>query len=87
LAFENLADKDTTLTAWFKANALHQNGDINNTLYQDFPSKMVWQQKTRTWTVRKQGFQIGRMYLDLRTPVFTHGQLYVGIQGHFCQQY
>ena len=61
-ALQHLGDRDTTLTAWFKANALHQDGIINDILYQDFPSKMVWQTKTRKWTVRKKGFQIGRMY-------------------------
>jgi PIF1-like helicase/Helitron helicase-like domain at N-terminus len=52
----------TTLTGWFKANADHQDGVINNTLYQDFPNKMVWHKDTHVWTVRQRGFQIGRMY-------------------------
>ncbi len=55
-------DKDTTLTAWFKANALHQDGVINNTIYQDFPGKMVWNKTRHMWTIRQRGFQIGRMY-------------------------
>jgi len=33
-------DHDTTLTAWFKANEAG-NDDIRNTLYQNFPSKIV----------------------------------------------
>ena len=61
-ALQRHENKDTTLTAWFKANHLYQDGDINNTLYQDFPNKMVWQKKTRVWTERERGFQIGRMY-------------------------
>jgi hypothetical protein len=61
-ALEQHENRDTTLTAWFKANALHQDGVINNTLYQDFPNKMVWQKNTRVWTVRQRSFQIGRMY-------------------------
>jgi hypothetical protein len=53
---------DTTLTGWFKANAELEDDNIHNTLYQDFPSKMVWNQKEHKWTVRKRGFAIGRMY-------------------------
>ena len=53
--------KDSTLMAWFKANAeAPADGDIRNTLYQDFPSKMVWQKDK--WVPRTRGFQIGRMY-------------------------
>ena len=55
-------NKDTTLTAWFKANAGDQHGVIRDTLYQDFPSKMRWNRDTQIWTVRKRGFAIGRMY-------------------------
>jgi hypothetical protein len=54
--------KDTTLTGWFKANAETQDVVILNTLYQDFPSKMVWSRDKRMWTERKRGFAIGRMY-------------------------
>ena len=61
-ALERHEDRDTTLTGWFKANALYHDGVINNTLYQDFPTKMVWHRDRRVWTVRKQNFQIGRMY-------------------------
>jgi hypothetical protein len=61
-ALDRHEDRDTTLTGWFKANALHQDGIINDTLYHDFPSKMVWHKDTRIWTVRQRGFQIGRMY-------------------------
>jgi hypothetical protein len=61
-ALQRAQNKDTTLTAWFKANALHQDGVINNTLYQDFPNKMVWNKSSSKWTVRQRGFQIGRMY-------------------------
>ena len=61
-ALQRHEDRDTTLTGWFKANALHQDGVVNNTLYQDFPNKMVWHKDTHLWTVRQRGFQIGRMY-------------------------
>jgi hypothetical protein len=40
-AMERHENQDTTLTGWFKANAFYQDGVINNTLYQDFPNKMV----------------------------------------------
>ena len=59
-ALEDLSVRDTTLTAWFKANSLYS--AIHDTLYQDIPFKMVWQTKTHEWTMRKRGFQIGRMY-------------------------
>ena len=55
-------EKLTTLTGWFKANRDTDSEDIHNTLYQDFPSKMVWVQKDRRWKPRSQGFAIGRMY-------------------------
>jgi hypothetical protein len=54
-------DHDTTLTAWFKANSqLEVNRDL---LYQDFPSRMVWNKSTYKWTPRKwDTLAIGRMY-------------------------
>ena len=61
-ALERNHNRDSTLTGWFKANALYQNEAVNNTLYQDFPSKMVWNKRTYKWTIRQRGFQIGRMY-------------------------
>jgi len=51
---------DTKLTAYFKANQKYP--EARNLLYQDFPSKFVWQPKKREWTVRKREFAIGRMY-------------------------
>ena len=61
---ENVMDRaisrDTKLTAYFKANEKYP--EAKNLLYQDFPSKFVWQAKKREWTPRKQGFSIGRMY-------------------------
>ena len=59
------ADRDTTLTGWFKANAKEPEGsEILNLLYQDYPSKMVWHKDKNNprWTRRKEGFAIGRMY-------------------------
>ncbi len=53
-------NKDTTLTGYFKANAEYP--EACNLLYQDFPSKFVWNKNKRKWTPRKQLFAIGRMY-------------------------
>ena len=57
-------EKDTTLMGWFKANAAAAEGsEILDTLYQNFPSKMVWHRDQRKWTARKdERFAIGRMY-------------------------
>jgi len=52
--------KDTTLTAYFKANI--QYPEARDLLYQDFPSKFVWVRKTGKWKPRERGFAIGHMY-------------------------
>ena len=57
---DRAATRDTTLTAYFKANAKYP--EAHNLLYQDFPSKFVWKVKTREWTPRQRQFAIGRMY-------------------------
>ena len=58
---ERTADKDTTLTGWFKFNA--QNVHFRHLLYQDFPSKLVWNKGESIWTERQQDtFALGRMY-------------------------
>ena len=57
---EDQGNKDTTLTAYFKANAAYP--EARQLLYQDFPSKFVWKQKERKWQPRIRGFAIGRMY-------------------------
>jgi len=61
-ALERYQNRDTTLTGWFKVNRDLQDEVINNTLYQDFPNKMVWNKSSYKWTIRQRGFQIGRMY-------------------------
>jgi len=61
-ALRRYENRDTTLTGWFKANATYQDAVVNNTLYHDFPNKMVWHKDTHLWTIRQRGFQIGRMY-------------------------
>jgi len=57
---EEQGAKDTTLTAYFKANA--QYPEARDLLYQDYPFKFVWIHNSRKWKPRKQGFAIDRMY-------------------------
>ncbi len=57
---EQAGTKDTTLTAWFKANRSFE--EARNFYYQDFPTQFVYSKSKRMWTPRKQGFAIGRMY-------------------------
>ena len=52
--------RDTTLTAYFKANQKYT--QARELLYQDMPIHFVFQRKEREWTPRKQGTSIGRMY-------------------------
>ncbi len=57
---EQAATKDTTLTAWFKANRNFE--EARNFYYQDFPTEFVYSKAKRMWTPRQKGFAIGRMY-------------------------
>ena len=62
---ENQGTRDTTLTGYFKANAnpTEKYREARHTLYQDFPSKFVWQAGDRKWTKRKtKDTALGRMY-------------------------
>jgi hypothetical protein len=58
---ERAATKDTTLTAFFKANQEYPEvgGDL---LYQDYPSKFVHLKTTGKWKPRQRGFAVGRLY-------------------------
>ena len=57
---DRAAEKDTVLTAYFKANTtLDGTPDL---FYQDFPSKFVWVESQKKWKVRQRDFAIGRMY-------------------------
>ena len=58
------ADRATTLTGWFKANAALPEDDSSRLLlYQDYPSKNVWNAQAHKWTKRSErDFAIGRMY-------------------------
>ncbi|KAH9536339.1 hypothetical protein CY35_17G102200 [Sphagnum magellanicum] len=50
----------TMLTKWFKIN---QESEVaQNLTFDQFPQQWVWNQKLKRWTLRKQGFAIGRMY-------------------------
>jgi hypothetical protein len=57
---ENQGARDTTLTAYFKANQEYP--EARDLLYQDFPSKFVWKKTPRKWAPRQRDFAIGRMY-------------------------
>ena len=60
LVVDRAADRDTTLTAYFKAN--EQFLLARTLLYQDFPSKFVWDQCRHAWKERQREFAIGHMY-------------------------
>jgi len=57
---ENQGARDTTLTAYFKANQEYP--EAQELLYQDFPSKFVWKKTQRKWKPRQKDFAIGHMY-------------------------
>ena len=60
---ERASNEMTKLTSFFKANQDPGGlGEVARQLtYQEFPQKLVWSKK-KGWTVRKQGFALGRMY-------------------------
>ncbi|KAG6891927.1 hypothetical protein C0993_005585, partial [Termitomyces sp. T159_Od127] len=47
----------TALTAWFEANSKFPN---NNTTYQNFPTKFVYEKSKRAWKERDRGTAIGK---------------------------
>ena len=57
---ERVAEKDTTLTAYFKANVQYENA--RQLYYHEIPQKFVWMDSKKKWQLRKKGFAIGRMY-------------------------
>ena len=57
---DNAANKDTTLTAWFKANEKYP--WANQYTYAAFPKYFVWHKNTREWTPRTRGDAVGRIY-------------------------
>ena len=57
------AQEKTTLTAFFHANAdPAMTPTACELTYQEFPQKFVYEEKKKTWHIRKQGFALGRMY-------------------------
>ena len=52
--------KNTTLMGYFAECA--RSPEARRYLYQEFPQHYVWDVKLREWTLRKQGFALGRMY-------------------------
>jgi hypothetical protein len=58
------ATEQTTLTQFFRMNSLQNEigREARSLTYQDFPQKFVWHKDTKTWTKRKRGFSLGRMY-------------------------
>jgi hypothetical protein len=57
---EHAATKETTLTAWFKANQAHE--EAHNMYYQDFSTKFVFSKPKGKWTPHQRGFAVGHMY-------------------------
>jgi PIF1-like helicase/Helitron helicase-like domain at N-terminus len=57
---ERAAQKDTTLTAYFKANAQYE--EARQLLYHEFPQRFTWVAAKKIWKPRQRGFAIGRMY-------------------------
>ena len=55
----NATNKKTTLTEWFLTN--QRNHMANELLYNEFPSRWVWNARNKCWTERKKGEMIGRM--------------------------
>lgn len=58
------ASEQTTLTQFFYMNSLENEigREARNMTYQDFPQKFVWHKDTKTWTKRRRGYSLGRMY-------------------------
>ena len=60
---EHAAQSKSTLTAFFEANRAGQGTQIaKSLLYQEFPQKFVFVQKTKKWKIHERGFALGRMY-------------------------
>ncbi|CEP19617.1 hypothetical protein [Parasitella parasitica] len=75
----NAADRETTLTAWMKANIMYP--EARTVLYPNFPEHFVWNtsSKPSKWTKRKFGNTTGRIYavsLKQREKFFLRMLLY-----------
>ena len=53
------ANKDTTLTAWFRLNRTNRNA--HQLTYDQVPSHFTWDKKALRWKRRKMGKRVGRM--------------------------
>lgn len=53
--------EETMLTAWFDVNSVKENTEARKLTYVQFPSKFVWHDNEKVWTLRKKGFALGRM--------------------------
>lgn len=63
LIMERARNERTMLTAFFAANASPQLGPIASLYtYQEFPQHFVWHPQQKTWSLRKQGQALGRMF-------------------------
>ncbi|GAA0157578.1 hypothetical protein LIER_14818 [Lithospermum erythrorhizon] len=51
------------LTEFFSTNATDVDAKKLNLLYKEFPRHYVWDTQLRTWTKRKKGTAIGRLYV------------------------
>ncbi len=60
---ERAEREKTMLTAFFEANASETLGPIARMYtYQELPEHFTWQSQRKCWSLRKQGYAIGRMY-------------------------
>lgn len=61
---ERARDERTTLTEFFKVNADRSaiGALARQVTYQDFPQHFVWNRARKKWTVRREGWALGRMY-------------------------
>ncbi|XP_048493453.1 uncharacterized protein LOC125494001 [Beta vulgaris subsp. vulgaris] len=50
----------TKFLSWMECNKEH--AEARELSYVEFPTKFVWQARTREWTSRRKGFAIGRIY-------------------------
>ncbi|KAL6540371.1 hypothetical protein OROHE_012142 [Orobanche hederae] len=50
----------TKFTEWLETNRRHE--DARNLTYSEFPREWVWNAKDKTWTRRKNGVTVGRIY-------------------------
>jgi hypothetical protein len=57
---DQAAGKDSTLIAYFKANAMYP--EARELLYHEFPQQFTWDAEKRVWKLRSRGFGLGRMY-------------------------